>query len=661
MRTLSRAFAALGILAMCLFPVRANGQGNSPAERGVPPVAVTHAGKNWSIAGKYATVTLDGDDLSLAVRRGGTEWRMLPSSDDDLSVMADTSTVKLRLSSATKREIAAYTTGYSTGVTIALSGFRTGGKEIDLALQFFVTLETPDDELVCRIVPVEKTAAVKECRWPGGFAPGSTDFTVVPFMQGMLLPDNWPRKVWLYDTMSWGRGLYMPWWGHMKGKSAALVILETPDDAGCVFEHPAGGPTVISPRWVHSLGKLGYPRTARMCFFDTGNYVDMAKRYRRHIIEEGRYRSLDQKIARTPDVGRLIGSPVEHTSILYHITEESSYYDKDHPEKNHVITSFDDRSKALRALAAKGVKKLYVHLDGWGYRGYDNLHPDYLPPCPEAGGWEGMKRFADTCDELGYIFALHDQYRDFYHDAPSYDPRHTIVMENGGRPFEHTWYGGNQSILCPSLAPGHVMKNHRTLKEHGVHVRGSYLDVFAVVPPEECYNPEHPITRTDCLRYRAESFSIIKNLEGVSSSEEPADWAVPYLDLVHHGPYALDPNPGKGPSMGIAVPLFNLVHHDEIILPWSMGKGDWGIPETDEGFLHALLNAGIPYLSLEPGDAELARVSHVCSLHERVGTKEMIRHEFLDGSYRRQRTTFSDGTTVTVDFDKGSFDIKPGN
>src|SRR5256885_10812762 len=31
--------------------------------------------------------------------------------------------------------------------------------------------------------------------------------------------------------------------------------------------------------------------------------------------------------------------------------------------------------------------------------GYDRQHPDALPPPPAAGGWAGMKRFADARSE----------------------------------------------------------------------------------------------------------------------------------------------------------------------------------------------------------------------------------------------------------------------
>ena len=270
-----------------------------------------------------------------------------------------------------------------------------------------------------------------------------------------------------------------------------------------------------------------------------------------------------------------------------------------------------------------------------------------------------MKRLAQPCDELGYVFAIHDQYRDYYLDAKSYDPDHTILDRQGNRPLHSIWYGGKQTVLCPRFAPGSVRRNYSWLLDHGIKVRGAYLDVFAVVPPDECYNPLHPATRSDCLQYRGLCLDFIRAMGGVVSSEEPADWAIPHLDLVHHGPYALVPDPGRGPAMGIPIPLFNLVYHDALLLPWSLGKGEWGIPQNDLGYLHGLANAGMPYLSLFPDEPHKEQVRTMCALHRRVALAEMTRHEFLDGSYRKQRTTFSDGTTVTIDLDADTFEVSP--
>ena len=626
---------------------------------GAPSVQVTEKDGTWMIRGSKNRVELLASDLRMTVRTAGKTWSLLGSLPNDLVVEVSGKTYSLRLADAIEKSVSPYRTGFRTGLKVALRAFEHETTRIDLEIDLFIGLGGPQEELVCELVAREDQTQILECLWPGGLAPDSFDSTVVPFMQGMLLPKDWPQKVWLYDTMSYGRGLYMPWWGHQQGDAALLVLLETPDDGGCRFEHPPGGPTRIQPRWVHSLGKLQYPRRMRFCFFEKGNYVTLAKRYRQHTKETGHFVSLAEKIARNPLVGKLIGSPVIHTSILYHIQPESQYYHKDDPAKNDQLATFDERADQLRKLAEKGIEQAYIHLDGWGFRGYDNLHPDIIPPCPKAGGWEGMKRLADTCDALGYIFAIHDQYRDYYLDAKSYDPRHTIVDRSGNRPLHSIWYGGKQSVLCPRLAPGHVKKNYRWLLDHDIKVRGAYLDVFTVVPPDECYQPEHPATRTDCLTYRGMCLDFIRAMGGVVSSEEPADWAIPHLDLVHHGPYALTPGPGSGPAMGIPIPLFSLVYHDALLLPWSLGRGSWGIPEKDLGYLHGLANAGLPYLSLHPGDEELERVRTLCALHERVGRLEMTDHEFLDASFRKWRTSFADGTSVTVDLDKDTFEITP--
>lgn len=634
----------------------------SAADQGVEKTA-----GGWIIRGAKTSLSLDATNLAMLVRSGGIEWRIEPSGRDDITLgEAGTRTSEkggwrssYSLSQATRVEFKPFVTGYSDGLRLEVSGFKREDQVLDSELTLSVEVERESGDVIFNAVSREGRSVVKELRWPRGFVPGSADATVVPFMQGMFLPKNWPRKVSLYDSLAYGRGLYMPWWGQQQGESAAMIILETPADGGCRFEHPAGGPTRIEPRWLHSLGKFAYPRQLRMCFFEKGNYVDMALRYRQHALGNGTLVTLREKFARNPIASRLMGSPVVHTTILSHIQPESSYYSKDNPAANHQLVTFDQRAAELRKLHMAGVKRAYVHLDGWGFRGYDNLHPDILPPSPEAGGWEGLRRFAQACEDLGYLFAVHDQYRDFYHDAASYREDLTVIQEDGSRPFGQIWWGGKQSILCSHFAPGYVLRNHRTILGQGVKLRGAYLDVFAVVPGDECYSSEHPVTRAESLRLRGQCFDVIRDLEGVVSSEEPADWAMRYLHLVHHGPFALDPNPGKGPAMGVPVPLHALVYHDALVTPWSLSKGGWGIPDEDFGLLYALGTAGVPYVSLAPGAEEMNQVRTVCALHRRLALVPMTRHEFLDTSFRRQKTTFADGTTVEADFETGKYSIAP--
>jgi len=625
-------------------------------------ISVDEDNGKWLISGKQYTAILEAANLELTVLAGPCKWSMLPSQENDLKVAYAGEIFYLSLISAENIRISRYDTGAITGVKIDLSGFIHDGKTLDLKLQLIIAFDGTSEELIFSIIPMENSAVIKECHWPKAFSPENNDFTVVPFMQGMLLPKNWPNRVSLYDPdLCYGRGLGMPWWGHQQGDSCVLVIHETPVDAGCSFYHPAGGPTLIEAKWMHSLGKMNYTRRLRMCFIDKGNYVDMAKRYRQYLKDNGQFVPLTEKIARKPLLADLIGSPVYHTYfVTWHCSPKSEYYVKDNPAANDRSHKFVELTDEIRNIAAKGIKRLYIHQDGWGYRGYDNQHPDILPPSPEAGGWDGMRYYADVCDELGFIYAIHDNYRDYYLDTTSYDEERSITREDGSHPYEATWTGGPQSILCTSFSPDYVTRNFSEILSRGIKVKGAYLDVFSIIPGDECYNPNHPMTRTQCLEYRRRCFDFISSRVGIVSSEEPTGWAIPYIDLVHHAPYTKDhPEPGKGPKMGIAVPLICLVYHDSVFIPWVSGIEPENIDKNHQGYLNALLYAGLPYIKPSLSDEQLSRVRMVCGLNKRVGTLEITNHEFLDPEQRKQRTTFADGTTVTVDFDTDEVSIVP--
>jgi hypothetical protein len=52
-------------------------------------------------------------------------------------------------------------------------------------------------------------------------------------------------------------------------------------------------------------------------------------------------------------------------------------------------------------------------------------------------------------------------------------------------------------------------------------------------------------------------------------------------------------------------------------------------------------------------------VRRMAALHGRVALLEMTNNEFLDKQFKKERTTFADGTTVTVDWDAKTVAIKP--
>ena len=565
---------------------------------------------------------------------------------------------KIYFDSANQITHTSFRTGVGQGIRSTFRGFTHAQVPIPLELETLIWIEDVSGVLHCELIPLVDDSGVLRVAWPAPFElreRNSSSITVLPMMQGCLIPNNWEQELRTFSTgLAYSRAAYMPWWGQLEQHAGNITILDTPWDGGYWLEHPAGGPTLIYPLWQPSLGELRYTRKMQVHFIQDGDYNDLAKIYRRYAREYGLVRTLAEKAVTKSRVNQLIGSPVIHTGICVNIQPASHYYNSVDLKANYSVTTFTERAVQLKKLKQKGVEKAYVHLDGWGVRGYDNQHPDVLPPCEVAGGLEDLRQLVNTCHDLGYLIITHDQYRDYYKDAATYDPEEAVHNELGQVPDEAIWYGGAQAFLCAQHAPYYVRRNYTRFKENGVALDGAYLDVFAVVELDECFHPEHRMSRRQCLDYRGQCFSHLGNQGLIVSSEESIDWAVPYLELVHHGPYALTGTQDDGAARGIPVPLFNLVYHDCLILPWSLSMGGWGIPQGESGLLHAYLNGGTGYLSIDAEGDEIDRVKELCAFQQRVAHAEMLRHEFIDGDLHRQRAIYANGVIVEVDFIKHS-------
>lgn len=654
------------------------------AEWGAPLVAISHSNGKWLIAGRKNKVALDEKDLSLSIQNGDAKWAMVPSATNDMLVKTGGAEFPLRLADAGTISIEPYDTGFKTGIKLTLSGWRHVVQPGDvpppvgLTLYLTIALEGKDEDLVFDTAAKEGNAVVRELNWPTALDARDIDYTLLPSGRGVLLPRDWPNEYFPIRHIKNGHvdpadhtvlqshvieSWSMSWWGFQKGKSAMMVIIETPDDAAYQFSHPAGGPTVIGPRWLNSLGRFSYLRTARMCFFEQGNYVTLAKRYRRYAMDTGLFVSLKEKIARTPVLADLVGTPQTRVGILHNQSQDSDRYDA---SNHYSLVTFDDRAKQLRDLKASGIDRTLVFVSGWAHLGYDRQHPDALPPPEAAGGWAGMKRLADTCHELGYPFIFHDQYRDYYIDAPSYDPQFAIHEEDdslpakaafgsrfgdwkeGQIPFMRHWDGGKQSYLNSRFQPGHLRKNYQLFFDHGIHPDGIYIDVIGYVPPDEDYNPEHPTTRSDAMRGQIALLNWSRQNLGFTATEAGSDWVIPYVDSVNQSGSA-----GKTNS----VPLYFLVYHDAVLV--SFGTQRTG---GDKNLLQGILYGGVPELPVNVQELDpksLALIKEMAALNKRVGLLEMTNHEFLDKDHKQERTTFADGTTVTADWIANTVTINP--
>ena len=611
---------------------------------------------NFVVKGKKLTLSGDPTTCTYSVKIADKVWTM---SDKPFIIFSDDSTVFFPAPDSAKE----FKTGTTRGIEAVYSAFG----EHNIKVTTKAELEDLTDDIYFTLkVEGDKKCEIKKVSFPAPFDFGEafgdkgdlTDkniplcYTVLPRMQGCLVPAG--KHIGLADGKVFERDGYMPIFGQVRENTGYLAVYDTPFDVTYELRYENGGEKV-APLWITSLGHISYPRKMLYRFMENCDYNDIAHSYRDYVNTRGQLVTLKEKVAKNPNVEKLFGCPVIHTGIAGHISPDSHYYHKDEPEKNDWYISFYTRAEQIKALSEKGLKKAYTHFDGWGNHGYDNLHPSPFPPHEAAGGAEGMKVLADTTTGCGFIFGIHDQYRDYYYDAPDFSFQNAVMNADGSNPFCSEWYGGKHTWLCSALAPEYVRKNYKQFEELGINIEASYLDVFSVVFLDECFSPDHPATREQCATNRRECLNILSSKGIIPSSEEILDCILPSQILCHHAPYFTDWLGGKNSNaVGWQIPLFNLVYHDCVVIPWIGKKGSrggWGITGKDSGYAHACLNANPVYLSIEADKEAIVEAVRVCEVAEKLTHARMVRHEYLSRDGRTQRTTFSDGTKITVNFD----------
>ena len=589
------------------------------------------------------TVTVKGSDAAWS-------WHNLP-----FLVRADQTSLVLTDSDC---ESHTFDRGTTRGVRATYKNLRDGaGNPTPISVQTEVSVNVATGQLKAEaVVTGDGKGELIALAYPPRMkfdVPEGHGYTVLPRMQGTILPAGHGYK--LPDAIVFERGAYVPVYSQIHDGCGYTAIIDTPYDArySVVDEE-------IQPYFAPSLGTMAYPRSVLYSFFPKGDFNTVSKTYRAYLTERGELMTLREKIVRNPKIEYLLGCPIVHSCAAVHIHPASHFYDPDNPENNDHYFSFADNGKLLRELKKNGVEKAYLHLDGWGHHGYDNLHPEPYPVHEASGGAEGLKALQETCTELGFYFGLHDQYRDYYYDSPHFDLDNAIVDVKGEHPYHDYWFGGPHSFLCAKLASEYVRRNYDEFERLGIKVDGSYLDVFSVVELDECFHPLHPMTRRECAEARAHCLNILTDRGIIPSSEETIGCMVNAIALCHHAPfYTTDWEDRNAENVGIPIPFFNLVYHDCIITPWYgiHHKGAWGIAGTDRGFYWALLCGGTIYYDVDASAEDIAYGKVALELHKQVALCELTSHELIDGHPRRRRSTFSDGTVVECDFDAETFSI----
>jgi hypothetical protein len=496
--------------------------------------------------------------------------------------------------------------------------------------------------------------------YPSPFAAVAGDRIVVPMNEGMGFPvEAVHAGLWDRYRFYCGAELPMAFFGVDEDKTGAgwCAIVETPDDAAIRFPRSSrDGCYSIALEWDAQKANFGGDRRVRYVFRDGGGHVAMAKRYRRHIISRGKFVTLAEKSRRRPAVSRLPGAvnvwcwenPVEMVKTM----RESGI--------DRILWSGGGSAEAVKALAQ--MPDVLV--------GRYDIYQDIFRPAQMAKlgkpGQVGNNGDAWP-DDVAWTGASPDDWRRAW----------SVKAKDGSWTY--------CAAMCDSrIVPRLRRRIDKDLEEKPFNTR--FLDVVAAGTWMECWNPAHPMTRSDSRRWRHELLKTVGAYNLVVGSETGHGAFVDVCDYFE-GMLSIDrfrvPEAGRyiekiwtevpknvakyqvGPEYRL--PLWELVYHECACAHWYWGDYSNKLPALwRKRDLFNVLYGTMPMFMFNRGIWERERERFVASyartspVARATGMSEMLSHRVLSEDRLVQATRFADGTIVVVNFGSEPYRLPDG-
>ncbi|MBN2592001.1 MAG: hypothetical protein JXA81_00735 [Sedimentisphaerales bacterium] len=572
------------------------------------------------------TVETDDGTISVADKRTGQTWRQK-----------------------------ALTKGTATNASQTADGIEMTWRQpgLDLDVKVKLHLEKNMPELTAELSaegPMKSALS-----FPHPFVTERGTYLVVPMNEGISYPvdDETIKPRWF--VAYGGHGICMSFWGVTDGERRHMAIIETPDDAAIHIQR-TDGKLCIEPKWESQKGNFGYTRKLRYVFFDKGGHVAICKRYRQYAQQTGKFKTLEEKRRENPNVDLLIGAV-------------------------NIWCWENDALTIVRQMREFGINRIL-----WSNR----KPPEVIKAMNEMDGVLTSRYdiYQDLMDPQIVKNKLRGQHPDWTQEGWPDD----IMLDQNGKPLEGWRVRGQDGqmypcgVLCDKQALKHAEQRvPGELKTHPYRCR--FIDTTTASPWRECYNPKHPMTRSDSRHWKMELLRYMsEKMKLVTGSETGHDAAVPYVHyfegMLSLGPYRV-PDAGRNMrkiwdevpeqvakfQLGhkYRLPLWELVYHDCVVSQWYWGDYNNKLPALwQKRDLFNILYGTAPMFMFDRNlwekDKERFTQSYknICEVTRAVGYAEMTDHKFLTPDRDVQQTTFSNGITVTVNFGEKPFSLRDG-
>ena len=493
--------------------------------------------------------------------------------------------------------------------------------------------------------------------------------------EGLMLPVS-DRTYAFGSGISYfcGGGLSMSWMGMLSAdrESGYMAIVDTPFDARLEpFRQPGDSLVSFRPVWMSTLGHFGYARRLVWHFFDKGGYVAQSKRYRDYIWAKREIQPLRERRKRFPALDKMLGAP-------------------------HVYVWDTGRDVSVaRRMKERGIDRALFLWDA-----------NHLP-YPVVGYDDSLKR-------LGYATGGYELFTDLHkRDTVVND----LYPFDGPLRHKHCVYPGRYEALAARKADGSTYSNQfgtyacpaamqpeirskmdRKMAEY--HHEALFLDVYQANGLYECYNRRHPVSRERYARAILANYRLLEEDYGLYlGGEWGADFAVPHSVFVHgmmtlqwpwwgseidekgtiyyYGDWKNNSRPSiqvgtrtAGPTYykycineALRVPLYELVYHDAVVTSWRWEDANHHYPELWwKKDLYNMLYGSAPLWSMDLPRWEsfentfIRSYRQVCPWLRQIAYDEMTDHRFVTPDGRIQRSDFSSGRSIVVNFSDRDYD-----
>lgn len=496
--------------------------------------------------------------------------------------------------------------------------------------------------------------------FPSAFLSAPGDRLIVPMNEGLGYPVDEDHQGLGRLVAYGGHGICMSFFGVQEDRTGSgwTCILETPDDALMDAHRDAQGMWTAGPSWTSRKKKFGYPRRVRYFFQDRGGYVAMCKTYRAYAKKIGLLKTFTEKVKRNPNIDLLLGA----ANIWY---------------MGGNISKVD----LVKELKEKGIDRILWSADG------------------SAEEIQKMRKFPNV------LVGRYDIYQDVMDPSTSHRFRHPHNNLIEAFPQDIAWSGPSRdqwtrgwelkamdgemipcAVLCDSKALPYARKRIcKELKKKAYTAR--FVDTTVAAAWRECWNPAHPMTRSESKYWRMRLLRIVSEEFGlVCGSETGHDASVPYCDyfegMLSLGRYRV-PDSGRNllkiwdevpertakymTGEKYRLPLWELVYHDCVVAQWYWGDYNNKLPKLwkKKDLFNALY--GTPPMYLFNADMWKRQKDQFAASYQKAepvsrlsAYAEMVDHRALNSERTVQQSRFSNGVIVTVNFGDLPFRLQNG-